>query len=304
MMRRPLDHEVSPEQELITELAASEEIHGSRKLSGGRELFVTKSDHYDLALAYVMPVDKLNGKVRSLSLLLYGSIVIVGILGAILITVLTYWNAMPIREILFLTERLSPTTEANQDEAALDRIRSILIQLYSDRSIPAAQQETKKEAPPVLHESLDTDLLMKPETTEEVQQNQKDIHQCESALVRRVLAFVDEHDADAALNVNMVADAFEMEPSNLSHQFRNWTGYALSDYLNARKLDVACARLRDTRLSVAAIAESLGYAHASSFIRMFKKVYGITPTQFRNEALSGSSHDGIDENSHTDMKGQ
>lgn len=75
-----------------------------------------------------------------------------------------------------------------------------------------------------------------------------------------------------------------MEISNLSHQFKNRTGYALSDYLNARKLDAACTKLRDTNQSVASIAESLGYAHASSFIRMFKKVYGMTPTQFRVEA--------------------
>lgn len=51
----------------------------------------------------------------------------------------------------------------------------------------------------------------------------------------------------------------------------------------------ACAKLRDTRLPVAAIAENLGYAHASSFIRMLKKVYGITPTQFRVEAQAQAS---------------
>jgi len=106
----------------------------------------------------------------------------------------------------------------------------------------------------------------------------------ESLLVRQVLAFIDQHQEDGTLNVSMLADAFGLEISNLSHQFKNRTGYSLSDYLNARKLDVACTKLRDTELSVAAIAASLGYAHASSFIRMFKKVYGITPTQFRLEA--------------------
>lgn len=217
--------------------------------------------------------------------MLYGAIAFIAVLGALLITVLSFWNARPIREILFLTERLVPEDSRNPDEAGMDRMRAILMQLYASRQekgTPAAGEPEPEYGIPVMPESPDADLLLTPDENPLPSAGME--HLSEYDLVRQVMAFIELHQDESILNVSMLADRFGMEISNLSHQFKNRTGYALSDYLNARKLDVACTKLRSTRMSVASIAESLGYSHASSFIRMFKRVYGITPTQFRGEA--------------------
>ena len=49
------------------------------------------------------------------------------------------------------------------------------------------------------------------------------------------------------------------------------------------KLRVARELLISTDMDVAQIGERLGYTHPSSFIRMFHKVEGITPAQYREE---------------------
>lgn len=253
-------------------------------LRDGRELVMVQSPFSGFCLAYVISRTEIFGSVRDMNLLLWGALVFIAVLGAGLVTVLSFWNARPIREILYLTERLSPDETTMAEDAALDRIRTILIQLYTDREAPPAALEpapfTDQEELP---EPTEDDLLLEKED-EAVPVADQESRQGESALVRQVMAFIDQHQEDGSLNVSMLADTFHLEISNLSHQFKNRTGYALSDYLNARKLDAACTKLRDTNQSVASIAESLGYAHASSFIRMFKKVYGMTPTQFRVEA--------------------
>ena len=47
---------------------------------------------------------------------------------------------------------------------------------------------------------------------------------------------------------------------------------------------VAYELLRTKDLSVTEISERLGYAHPSSFIRMFKKIHGVTPTLYREQS--------------------
>jgi AraC-like DNA-binding protein len=45
------------------------------------------------------------------------------------------------------------------------------------------------------------------------------------------------------------------------------------------------------RNSIAAVTESLGYSSESSFIRAFKKFYGITPHSYIRRRISLSSSD-------------
>ncbi len=44
--------------------------------------------------------------------------------------------------------------------------------------------------------------------------------------------------------------------------------------------------LHDQQSSIAQIAELLGYSDSSSFIRAFKRIYGITPYQYSRLMLS------------------
>ena len=47
------------------------------------------------------------------------------------------------------------------------------------------------------------------------------------------------------------------------------------------KLEIAQSLLRNTRLPVHAIAERLQYASTKKFVRSFRKLFGMTPTQYR-----------------------
>ncbi|NRA39686.1 MAG: helix-turn-helix transcriptional regulator [Planctomycetes bacterium] len=70
------------------------------------------------------------------------------------------------------------------------------------------------------------------------------------------------------------------------HQARIFKkAYAVTplQYINALRIEQACNLLRDTSLTVSAIAEQLGYNDAVYFGRSFKKYSGLTPQGFRRQ---------------------
>lgn len=84
-------------------------------------------------------------------------------------------------------------------------------------------------------------------------------------------------------NACELAERFGVSPSNLSHQFKRATGDTLASYIAERKMAIARQLLEETDMDVAQIGEKLGYTHPSSFIRMFHRVQGMTPAQYREE---------------------
>lgn len=60
-------------------------------------------------------------------------------------------------------------------------------------------------------------------------------------------------------------------------------------YLTAWRVTQAKQLLRERRLSVAAIAERMGYKSEAAFRKLFKRIEGVGPGKIRSEARSGES---------------
>ena len=71
-----------------------------------------------------------------------------------------------------------------------------------------------------------------------------------------------------------------MTPTYLSAQFKKETGVALLAYISNVRVEAA-KQLLAQGLSVAKIAEQTGYRDSGSLIRVFKKVTGMTPGQYK-----------------------
>ena len=97
-----------------------------------------------------------------------------------------------------------------------------------------------------------------------------------------IIAYIDSLHENIP-NACELAERFGVSPSNLSHQFKRATGDTLASYIAERKMAIARQLLVETDMDVAQIGEKLGYTHPSSFIRMFHRVQGMTPAQYRDE---------------------
>ncbi|WP_019909131.1 AraC family transcriptional regulator [Paenibacillus sp. HW567] len=85
--------------------------------------------------------------------------------------------------------------------------------------------------------------------------------------------------------LDRLAEELHLTKSYASRIFRKETGSTITEYLLARRVKQACDLLETTRLSIDAIAVELGFNTSAYFISMFKKVYGITPLQYRKIRL-------------------
>lgn len=69
--------------------------------------------------------------------------------------------------------------------------------------------------------------------------------------------------------------------SYFSRQFRKKTGYAPVDYFIRLKMQRACELLETTQMTVGEISRGLSYQDQYYFSRIFKKIEGVHPTQYR-----------------------
>lgn len=68
---------------------------------------------------------------------------------------------------------------------------------------------------------------------------------------------------------------------HLARVFKRQLGESPSGYLHRKKMMRACKLLLETNLTVAEVADKLGYTSSAAFIRTFKLYLQMTPGQFR-----------------------
>lgn len=88
------------------------------------------------------------------------------------------------------------------------------------------------------------------------------------------------------LTIEFVSSLFFLNRSYCSHMFKEKTGDTFVNYVNSVRLMHAKEMLRDSDKKMYQIAKSIGYDNVKYFFRIFKKMEGITPEQYRNNTIS------------------
>ena len=73
-----------------------------------------------------------------------------------------------------------------------------------------------------------------------------------------------------------------MGRNSLYNKLKQTTGMGTSEYINLRRIKKAEDLLLNTNLSVSEISDRLGFTYQRYFSTIFKKVKGVSPSQFRN----------------------
>lgn len=99
-------------------------------------------------------------------------------------------------------------------------------------------------------------------------------------LVEEIRQFVTDHYQDNNLNISMIGEAFSLTPSYLSRIFKDYTGEVLLDYINKTRLKEAKELLISQKYTVNEVAGLVGYQDINTFMRIFKKLEGVTPGKY------------------------
>lgn len=83
------------------------------------------------------------------------------------------------------------------------------------------------------------------------------------------------------ISLQQVANEVCISPNYLSSLFKKELNVNFVDVLNQVRLEEAKKLLRDTPMKSYRVAEEVGFSHDSYFNRLFKKVVGMTPNEYR-----------------------
>jgi AraC-like DNA-binding protein len=93
-------------------------------------------------------------------------------------------------------------------------------------------------------------------------------------------SFIHAH-SDEELSLTQVAKAVNISGNHLSEKFKQVTGVNFVDYIARRRFEKARELLQDPNLRVSEIAFTVGFQSLSQFNRVFKRLSGKSPTEYR-----------------------
>lgn len=107
----------------------------------------------------------------------------------------------------------------------------------------------------------------------------------QSEFTKNVASYI-RHHLSEAIKTDDIADSLFMSRSHLSTRFKQETGINLTEYIHHIKISEAKHLLAHTDKNLSLISNYLGYSSQSHFTRMFKKIVGISPLEYRERKES------------------
>ncbi|HEQ71616.1 MAG TPA: response regulator transcription factor [Spirochaetia bacterium] len=85
------------------------------------------------------------------------------------------------------------------------------------------------------------------------------------------------------ISLKETSDIVCLSPKYISRIFKEHVGMGFSDYKLYLKVQKAKALLAETELNINQISDRIGYLNVESFVRIFKKLTGFTPSEYREQ---------------------
>ena len=83
------------------------------------------------------------------------------------------------------------------------------------------------------------------------------------------------------ISLYSIAEAVNFSPSYISRKFKEEVGKSLSTYITEQRMILAKSLLEKTGLSIKEISLYIGIPDWNYFTKLFKKAFGITPTEYK-----------------------
>jgi AraC family transcriptional regulator len=102
--------------------------------------------------------------------------------------------------------------------------------------------------------------------------------------LRRVVEYINDR-LETDLSLPELAALVGLSPDYFARAFKQTTGVSPYRYVLLKRIDRACALLRDVRISIVEITALSGFASQSAFTTAFGRIRGITPSAYRRALL-------------------
>lgn len=159
-------------------------------------------------------------------------------------------------------------------------LQSTLLKICADGSVPSEYSQKIKRLninmpQPVVMDEIINAFIGICEVYSSKKANQK------ISLSKKIIDFVHENYNNPMLGVPMIAEEFNFSDSYFSQLFKECTGQKFSTYLEKYRIEKAKELIRENRYDLEKIATMVGYNSGNTFRRAFKRVEGISPSDYK-----------------------
>ena len=107
------------------------------------------------------------------------------------------------------------------------------------------------------------------------------------ALMERVMKYMNEHLADPDLNVEKLTEDVGISRAQLHRKLKEIAGVSAGEFIRNLRLEQAARLIEEGQINITQVAYSVGFNNQTHFSTVFKKHYGMSPSEYaetkRNE---------------------
>ena len=153
---------------------------------------------------------------------------------------------------------------------------------YMVRQMRIRQQQTQELIKEI--ERLKEEMSEKPTEAETEDVSASDVPDEDRQFLMRVIEVVNEGMATGQIGVEQIASALNMSVQTFRRRLQSAAGETPKAFVSAIQMEKAGKLLKDNpALPVLQVASLCGFEEASSFTHTFKRVYGMSPKQYREQ---------------------
>ncbi len=105
-----------------------------------------------------------------------------------------------------------------------------------------------------------------------------------SPVVQNVLEYINLH-IGQEISLDTLSGLASVSISHLSKLFKAETGDTITGYIARIRTQKAAQLLKETALPISEISSFVGYEDNNYFVKVFKKIYQMTPSEYRKKSL-------------------
>ncbi len=99
-------------------------------------------------------------------------------------------------------------------------------------------------------------------------------------LMKRIMKSMNEHISDPDYNVEKMSEDVGVSRAQLHRKMKEMTGISTSEFIRNIRIEQAAKLIKEGKINITQIAYSVGFNNQTHFSTVFKKHYGMSPSEY------------------------
>ncbi|SMO60281.1 response regulator [Fodinibius sediminis] len=172
--------------------------------------------------------------------------------------------------------RLTPIILVSSMAEEKSRVHGFNIGISDYLVKPFSESELKARVQNLLRQKFERDKYLR-ETDKQSHESE------EQSFIKRLIQYIENHIHNETITIEKLSQSVNTSRRQLYRDLKSYTGYTPAEFVREVKLRKARRMLEEnSKLTVAEVADSVGYNTAAHFSRIFKERFGSNPSQYKN----------------------